>query len=161
MNSSAAYPCMLSMLDATKQQATWKLEVWIVTVFMQHSHLATLLIIHRYHWTSIILVRYILPSVCLRLCQFSESSFIQNMIVCAFSLPILLEMIVRICVLYLITITKSEVWLIFYCVGLGHWYALYVFSCSYKCVLWPVCFLGHSYPISFCPESAPVADIDH
>ena len=66
------------------------------------------------------IVRYILSIVCLRLCQFPQLSFMQYMGLCVFSLPIYLLMIVRICVLYLIIITKSEVWPICHCVGLGH-----------------------------------------
>ena len=66
------------------------------------------------------LVRYILPSVCLRLSQFSQVSFMQYMGLCVFSLPISLTMIVKILVLCLIIIIKSEVWLICHCFGLGH-----------------------------------------
>ena len=38
------------------------------------------------------------------------------------------------CVLYLIIILKSEVWIINHCLGLGHkkWYPLYVSLCSYE-----------------------------
>ena len=57
-------------------------------------------------WTSEKLVRYILLSVCLRLSQFSQSSFMQCMGLCVFSLPISRMIIVRICVLYLIIIIK-------------------------------------------------------
>ena len=51
------------------------------------------------HWTTKMLVRYMLPSVCLRLRQFSQSSFIQYMGLCVFSLPISPVMIVRMCTL--------------------------------------------------------------
>ena len=51
------------------------------------------------HWTTKMLVRYMLPSVCLRLRQFSQLSFIQYMGLCVFSLPISPVMIVRICTL--------------------------------------------------------------
>ena len=64
---------------------------------------------YQYHyWTSKMLVRYI------------QLSFMQYMGLCVISLPISLMMIVRICVLYLITIIKSEVWPICHCLGLGH-----------------------------------------
>ena len=33
------------------------------------------------------------------------------------------------------------------------WYALYVFLCSYEFVIWPDCFVEHSCPGGFCPES--------
>ena len=59
-------------------------------------------------------------SVCLRLSQFSQLSFMQHMGLCIFSLPIYLMIIVSICVLYLITIIKSEVWPICHCLGLGN-----------------------------------------
>ena len=49
------------------------------------------------HWTTKMLVRYMLPSVCLRLRQFSQSSLIQYMGLCVFSLPISSVLIVRMC----------------------------------------------------------------
>ena len=51
------------------------------------------------HWTTKMLVRYMLPSVCLRLRQFSQLSCIQYMGLCVFSLPISPVMIVRMCTL--------------------------------------------------------------
>ena len=51
------------------------------------------------HWTTKMLVRYMLPSVCLRLRQFSQLSFIEYMGLCVFSLPISPVMIVRMCTL--------------------------------------------------------------
>ena len=51
------------------------------------------------HWTTKMLVRYMLPSVCLRLRQFFQWSFIQYMGLCVFSLPISPVMIVRMCTL--------------------------------------------------------------
>ena len=70
-----------------------------------------------WHWTSKTLVRYILSSVCLRLNQFSQLSFMQCM---GLSLPISFMMIVRICILHLTIIVTSEVWPICHCLGLGH-----------------------------------------
>ena len=74
------------------------------------------------YWVSKILVRYILSSVCLWLSQFSELSYMQLMGLCVFVLPIsvMIMMIVRISVLYLNIIIKSEVWPICHCLGLGH-----------------------------------------
>ena len=72
------------------------------------------------YWTYKMFVSYILLIVCLRLSQFSQLSFIQYMGLCVFSLPIYLMMIVRIYVLYLIIVIKSEVWPICHCLGLGH-----------------------------------------
>ena len=57
--------------------------------------------------TSKMFVRYILSSVCLRLSQLSQLSFMQYMGLCVFGLTIALMMILRICVLYLIIIIKS------------------------------------------------------
>ena len=57
-----------------------------------------------------LLVKYILSSVCIRLSQLSQLTFVQYMAPCVFSLPISLVMIARIQVLYLIIISKSEVW---------------------------------------------------
>ena len=61
-----------------------------------------------------------LSSVCLRLSQFFQLSFIQYMGLCVFSLPIYLMMIVRIRVLYLIIIIKSAVSPLCHCLGLGN-----------------------------------------
>ena len=49
------------------------------------------------HWTNKMLVRYMLPNVCLRLRQFSQLSFIQYMGLCVFSLPNSPVLIVRMC----------------------------------------------------------------
>ena len=86
--------------------------------------------LHHYHHDAVvsegfgtlkILVRYILWSVCLRLSQFSQLSFMQYIGLCVFSLPIsLIMMFVRISVLYLIVIIKSVVRPIFHCLRLGH-----------------------------------------
>ena len=51
------------------------------------------------HWAIKILVRYMLPSVCLRLRQFSQLSFVRYMGLCVFSLPNSPMMIVRMCTL--------------------------------------------------------------
>ena len=51
------------------------------------------------HWTTKMLVNYWLPSVCLRLRQLSQLSFIQYMGLCIFSLPNSPVMIVRMCIL--------------------------------------------------------------
>ena len=80
------------------------------------------------YWTSKMLVRYILHRVCLRLSQLSsmqlssnyQLSSMQYTGLCVFSLPISLIMIVRLRVLFLRSIIKSEVWLICHCLGLGH-----------------------------------------
>ena len=51
------------------------------------------------HWTTKMIVRYMLPSVCLRLGQFFQLSFIRYMGLCVFSLPNSPVMIVRMCTL--------------------------------------------------------------
>ena len=51
------------------------------------------------HWTNKMLVRYMLPSVCLRLILSSQLSFIQYMGLCVFSLLNSPVMIVRMCIL--------------------------------------------------------------
>ena len=70
------------------------------------------------YWTSKILASYLLP--CLRLGQFYQLSFMQYMGLCVFSISISPKIILRICVLYLIIIIKSEVWPICNCLALGH-----------------------------------------
>ena len=62
----------------------------------------------------------ILSWVCLRLSRLSQLSFMQYMGLCVFGFPISFIMIVRIPVLDLIIITKSEVGPICHCLGLGH-----------------------------------------
>ena len=71
-------------------------------------------------WTSKMPVRYILSSVWVRSGIFSQLSIIQYVGLYVFSLPISLVMIERIYILCLIIITKSEVWTIIHCLGLGH-----------------------------------------
>ena len=65
-------------------------------------------------------VRYILPSVWVRLSIYSQLSIVQYMGLCVFSLPISPVMIEKIYILCLIIIIKSEVWTITHCLGLGH-----------------------------------------
>ena len=72
------------------------------------------------HWTYKMSVRYNLSSVWVRLSTFSQLSIIQYVGLCVFSLPISFVMIERIYILCLIIITKSEVWTITHCLGLGH-----------------------------------------
>ena len=72
------------------------------------------------YWSSKMLVRYIMSTVCLRLIKFSQLSYIQCMGMCIFSLPISLMMIVRISVLYIIIIIKLEAWPICHYSWLGH-----------------------------------------
>ena len=69
------------------------------------------------------LARYILSSVCLRLSQFLQCNYVscKHMGLCAFSLPICLVMIVRMCVLFLIIIVKWEVWPIYPLFRLRSW----------------------------------------
>ena len=65
-------------------------------------------------------VRYILSSVWVKLSIFSPLSIIQYVGLYVFSSPISVVMIERIYILCLIIITKSEVWTITHCLGLGH-----------------------------------------
>ena len=66
------------------------------------------------HWTTRMLVMYMMPSVCLRLRQFSQL-FLFNICGCVSSAyPILLWWSWE-CVLYLIFIIKPEVWIINQC----------------------------------------------
>ena len=67
-----------------------------------------------------ILLRYILSSVCLRLTQFSQLSFMQYMRLCVFSLTIPLMMILRIRALYFIIIITSEMWSSCRCLDVDH-----------------------------------------
>ena len=52
-----------------------------------------------WHWTTKMLVRYMMPCLCLRLRQFSQLSFIRYMGLCVFSLPNSPVMIVTMCTL--------------------------------------------------------------
>ena len=71
------------------------------------------------HWTNKMLVRYMLPSVCLRLRLFSQLSSFQYMGLMSSAYPIRLSWLWE-CVLYLIIIIKSKVWIVNHCLGLGH-----------------------------------------
>ena len=59
----------------------------------------------------------LVSNVCQRLSQFSQLYFIRYMGLCVFNLPNSLMRIVRICVLYLIIFTKTEVWPIWIVMG--------------------------------------------
>ena len=72
------------------------------------------------NWTSKMLVRYILSSLCLRSREFFQLFFMQYMGTLVFSFCISLMMVVIICVLYLVIIIKSEVWPICHCLQFGH-----------------------------------------
>ena len=72
------------------------------------------------HWTTKMLVRYMMPSVCLRLRQFSQFFFIFTIWGCVSSACPILLWWSREYVLYLIIIIKPEIWIINHCLGLGH-----------------------------------------
>ena len=64
---------------------------------------------------------------------------------CAFISPICLMMVFEIRILYGIIVSKSEVWPIFHCVGLGHgtmtlYVFLYAYYNSFPAVYW-ICFI--------------------
>ena len=73
-----------------------------------------------WHWTYKMPVRYILSCVWVRLSIFPPLSIIQYVGLYVFRLPISLEMIERIYILWLIIIIKSEVWTITHCLRLDH-----------------------------------------
>ena len=81
----------------------WSDTLWpvgCVRLFADYTiSLSSLCILIWRHWTTKMLVRYILPYVCLRLRQFSQLSYIQYMGLCVFSLPNSPLMIVRMCTL--------------------------------------------------------------
>ena len=72
------------------------------------------------HWTSKMLVRYMLSSVCLRSSQFSQLSFIQYMGLCVVSLPNFLIKIMKMCTL---SCYHHQIWSvnINYCLGVRLW----------------------------------------
>ena len=73
----------------------------------------------RKYWTSKMLVKYILLTVCLRLSQFPQLSFMQYMRLCVFSWHISIFEDCENSVLYLIFIIKSGVWNLCHCWRLG------------------------------------------
>ena len=83
----------------------------------------------------------IFSSMCLRLGQFSQLSFMQYVGLCGFSSPIVLMMIVRIPFLDLIIIIKSEVWPVCHCLGLSHETMVLVCSVCISIFLSSVSFL--------------------
>ena len=86
------------------------------------------------HWTNKMLVRYMLPNVCLRLRQFSQLSFVQYMGLRVFSLPNSPVMLVRMCTLsyYHHHIGNMNHKPLFRVKVMKQWYALYVLLCSYE-----------------------------
>ena len=86
------------------------------------------------------LVRYIYICVwhmCLTLNKFSKLFFTQYIGLCVFSLPISHVMIVRVCVLDLINVIKSEILFISHCLGLSHE--------TIVCAVCPVMFLWDKF----------------
>ena len=71
------------------------------------------------HWTTKMLVRYMMPSVCLRLRQFSQLSLYSLYGAVCLQLT-QFSCVDRENVYYLIIIIKPEVWIINHCLGLGH-----------------------------------------
>ena len=114
----------------TNNQVHYGMMVVLICLHINATSLSSLCRCTRSYWTSKMLVRCILPRVCLRLNQFSQLSFIQDMQLCVFSLHIYPMMIVRICVLYLIIIIKSAVWSICHCLGSGLVIFLPIFNLS-------------------------------
>ena len=81
------------------------------------------------HWTNKMFVRYMLPSVCRRLRQFSQLSFIQYMGLCVFSLLNSYVMIARMCTL---SYYHHQIGSMNHCLWLGHETMIYaVCLCSY------------------------------
>ena len=71
------------------------------------------------HWTNKMLIGYMLPRVCQKDWDYSRSYLSFNIWGCVSSAyPIFLWWLWE-CVLYLIIIIKSEVWIIIHCLGLG------------------------------------------
>ena len=71
------------------------------------------------HWTTKMLVRYMMPSVS-KIKTILSIIFIFTIWGCVFSAYPILLWWSRECVLYLIIIIKPEVWIINHCLGLGH-----------------------------------------
>ena len=84
-------------------------------LFAHHANLLSLCRRIGRYWTPKMRVGYILSIVCLRVRKFLQLYLIQYMGLCVFRL-----MIVRIHVLYFISILKWEVWPICHCLGSGH-----------------------------------------
>ena len=86
------------------------------------------------HWSTKMLVKCMLPSVCLRLRQFSKLSFNQYIGLRVFSLPNSPVLIVRMCTFILLSSSSSnrkyESLTIVYGYLMKQWYALYVLLCS-------------------------------
>ena len=72
------------------------------------------------YWNFKMLQVHSVSSLGLRSSKFCQLSFMQYMGRCIFSLHIYLVVIVRICIIYLFVIIKSEVWPICRCLQLGH-----------------------------------------
>ena len=116
---------------SAKSRISFGLQIVLVCLYITPSHY--------YHCADIGLkkvpVGYIVLSVWVRLSIFAQLSIIQYMGRCVFNLPISLVMIGRIYILCLIIIIKSEVWIIIYCLGLGHKTMVYA-VCLYILIRW-------------------------
>ena len=88
-------------------------------------------------WIYLLLVWYIIVGVCLRLCPFSQSSIMQYVGYCVVSFCISLLMILRIFVLHITIIIRSEIWIISHCLGLCYE--------TIVCALCPAMFLGSAF----------------
>ena len=85
---------------------------WQSYSLIQTLHYPIIIIMQMYlkYWTSKMLVRYVLFSVCLRLSELSQLPFMQYMELYVFSLPISLVLIVRICACMYYMLSSSSSW---------------------------------------------------
>ena len=110
---------LFPLLRCSLAKCTWWSDCRIVIFAHYTTSLSSLCRRIWKYWGSKILVMYTVSSVCLTLSQFSQS-VMQYMGLCVLSLPLSFAMIVKVCVLYLIIIIKSQVWTICHCLGLGN-----------------------------------------
>ena len=115
---------------------------WWPYTFICASHYPIIIIIQTYLkvmncWSACQI--HSVSSVCLRLGQSSQLSFMQYMGLCVFSLPIYLVMIVRINVLDSIIFIKSEVW------PMRHYFRIKSWNNGMRCM--PFSILIHSIEI--------------
>ena len=98
-NTGTLFPLLMFIYGICKRSDTLWL-VGCVRLFADYTiSLSSLCRLIWRQWTTKMLVRYMLPNVCLRLRQFSQLSFIQYLGLCVFSLPNSPVMIVRTCTL--------------------------------------------------------------
>ena len=119
-NREFVFISIVQFMVSANSRIRFGLQIVFVCLYITQSHYHHCANFIWRQWNYKMPVRYNLSSVWVRLSIFFQSSIIQYVGLCVFSLSISFVMIERIYILCLIIIIKSEVWTITHCLGLGH-----------------------------------------